>query len=102
MPKRQRLKKSDYRFSPQAGQNGKSSSISASHDVHIPDDVVCSSDSGDVESNRTDFSLTTGTIDDSALNSHAASNTMASCSAISYRTQYARTNKFTMVEWNPL
>ena len=74
----QRLKKSDHRFSPHAGQKGKSSSISASHDVQIPVGDEGVSDSGDVDSNRTDFSLTTGVIAASSLNSHAASKTMAS------------------------
>ena len=78
MRKLLRQKKNDHLFSPHAGQNGRSSSISASHDVQIPVDDGVESDSGDVDSNRTDFCLTTGVIADSSLNSHAASKTIAS------------------------
>ena len=75
-------KKSDYRFSPQAGQNGKSSSTSASHDAQTPlGTLVCSVKSSLDDNKRTDFSWITGVTSASVRISHAAVNAIASCSA---------------------
>ncbi len=78
MKKRRPQKKSDQRFSPHAGQKAKSSSISASQELHIPIDEGFDSVSGAEDRSRTDFSLTTGAMDASVRISHAASNTIAS------------------------